>query len=228
MNDIDKEFALSITKAVMRRPFAAPFLEPVDMDEDWAQDYLKKINNPVDLRNILSKIENDKYKNIKEWKNEFSLVWKNAKEFFGAESYVTELAHQLRKYFLRISNQEKPLSNKEWATEVESIKEKFEKFVSKYPPSKVNEFCEAKLGCKEMTEMSKDEMRDLVTASKALSNIHDARAMFGIIHGMNPNVFAVSEDVKLDLKTISPRSQRMLEWYIKTRFSEEGLTYPKP
>ena len=227
MNERDKNYALSIIQSIMKKPFAEPFVDPVDSDEDWSSSYYKKIKKPMDLTQIMEKIENDKYQSLDEWKSDVSLIWNNAKTYFGENSFVTKLSLELKKFFDKLTNQNQPISPGEWCREVLSIKDTFVSYISKNPASKINDFCECLLGQNEYPDLSKKEKKDIIKASEALSSTPDARAMFGIIHGMNPNVHAVSEDVKLDLKTISPRSLHMLQFYVKTRLIEEGLDYPQ-
>ena len=227
MNEKDKCYALSIIKTIMNKPYSAPFISPVDADEEWAANYYKKIKKPMDFLQIKEKIENGKYKDLAEWKEDVSLIWSNAKSFFGENCFISKLANELKKFFEKVSNQNSPLPPDDWCKEVISIKDNFVSYISKNPASKINELCECYLGKKDYPDLTKKEKKDIIKASEALSSTSDARAMFGIIHGMNPSIHAVSEDVKLDLKTISPRSLHMLQFYVKTRFVEEGLEYPQ-
>ena len=227
MNEKDKDFALTITETLMKMPSAAPFIEPVDPEEEWYTNYCKKVKRPMSFYQIKSKIETDKYEELDKWRRDINLIWENSKLYFGENSFIAQLAHDLEKKYKKIANPKEKLSPQEWCNEVSSIKDKIVSYITKNPASKINEYCEQILDQKEIPEMSKQEKEDLVAASAALSDTSDARAMFGIIHGMNPSIHAISEDVKLDIRTISPRSLKMLELYVKTRFAEEGLKYPR-
>lgn len=97
---IDK--CLLIMKKIKKHAISSIFDEPVDPIRDKAPDYLEKVRKPMDLTTISRKLENRKYKEIKEWKEDLYLIAKNAIEYNGKKKPIgvvaLELKSLLRKY----------------------------------------------------------------------------------------------------------------------------------
>jgi len=82
-----------IAKTQLGQPFRAPVSE---IWPEYADRYAEKIELPIDLSTILSKLQADKYATIDELKSEFDLLYNNAVLFNGLNHSVTSTAIKLR------------------------------------------------------------------------------------------------------------------------------------
>jgi hypothetical protein len=77
---------------------ASMFAQPVDPVRDACPSYPEVIRHPMDLGTISSKLKNNDYDTITQWRQDLNLVWENAAQFNGAGSLVTVLARQLQSF----------------------------------------------------------------------------------------------------------------------------------
>jgi hypothetical protein len=75
------------------------FAEPVDPQLDNCPDYFEVIAHPMDLGQVLSNIEQNKYDSFHEFRADMELIWENAITYNGAESLIAMLAEQLHSWF---------------------------------------------------------------------------------------------------------------------------------
>lgn len=225
MNESELEYALDVMDLIMKKPEAAPFLDPIDDEESYAQEYMNKIKKPVFLHSIKEKLQCDKYSSIDKWKYEMNLIWRNTEQFYGSDSYMAKLANELKSSFKDIIDNAQKMTTTQSANMFGSLQYKLDSLVKK-SPEKIQRFCESQAKIDNKPDMTREEIKTLIKASKMLSNARDARAIYGIIHAFNPNIFAISENVIINLFDVSARTQHVLYWYIKKRFEEEGLEYP--
>jgi hypothetical protein len=75
------------------------FSQPVDPIRDSCPTYFDLIQHPMDLGTICSKLENNEYDTVTQWRQDVALVWENACTFNGPTSLVAMLARQLQLFF---------------------------------------------------------------------------------------------------------------------------------
>lgn len=222
----DQEYALGIMEELMKKPASLPFVKPVDADDEDAANYYVKIRRPMDLGTIQGKLLTNEYRNLAEWEKDISLIWSNAERFYGKNDLTTAMAYEFRNHFEKITADPIPDNTKAWFNEVTNLQKKLDDIISR-APTNLSKYWKKEIKIKALPKMSIREVKNLVTASAKLTDQSDARSMFSIISDLNPNVTAYSENVQLDLDTVTPKTHWALEWYIRRRFEEEGLEYPK-
>lgn len=72
-----------------------PFKEPVDVN--LAPDYYQVVRNPMDLATMKSKNAKNQYKNLKELKDDFKLMFENCLFYNGEDSIYAQAANVLDK-----------------------------------------------------------------------------------------------------------------------------------
>jgi len=88
-----------IIRNIKRHHDSGPFLKPVDPVALCVPDYFTIIHHPMDISTIESKLKSSKYKNIDEFIDDFSLMFKNCYEYNGTQQPVSLMAKNLEVSF---------------------------------------------------------------------------------------------------------------------------------
>jgi len=110
-----------IIRNIKRHHDSGPFLKPVDPVALCVPDYFTIIHHPMDISTIESKLKSSKYKNIDEFIDDFSLMFKNCYEYNGTQQPVSLMAknlevsfnNQLNHYYHEINNSSEESSQKD-------------------------------------------------------------------------------------------------------------------
>ncbi|KAG4088413.1 hypothetical protein H8356DRAFT_1085519 [Neocallimastix lanati (nom. inval.)] len=108
----------SIVKNLKRHNDSGPFLKPVDPVALGIPDYFTIIHHPMDISTIEKKLKSSSYKNIDEFIDDFSLMFKNCYEYNGIQQPVSLMAknleisfnNQLNHYYHEINSSEESSS----------------------------------------------------------------------------------------------------------------------
>lgn len=97
MNDVEKEFCLNFTQKLIDCELSIAFVHPVDRHAEYAPEYFRIIEHPMDLTTVKNKIIDEKYKSVEEWHGDINLIWKNAVTFNKKPSLLFFVADFLQK-----------------------------------------------------------------------------------------------------------------------------------
>ena len=97
MNDVEKDFCLNFTQKLIDCELSIAFVSPVDRNADYADDYFRIIEHPMDLTTVKNKIIDGKYKSVENWRADINLIWKNAVTFNKKPSLLFFVADFLQK-----------------------------------------------------------------------------------------------------------------------------------
>jgi hypothetical protein len=73
------------------------FATPIDPQADWAEDYFRRIPQPMDLSTVLSRLNSNHYASAFEWYADLNLIWQNAMNFNPRPSWLFLIADFLQK-----------------------------------------------------------------------------------------------------------------------------------
>lgn len=225
MDQEEVAYIQGIMDELIKRPCAKLFMQPMSPDDEDAPNYYIKIRRPMDLGTIQGKILTNDYKSFAEWEKDLNLIWTNAERFYGKNHHISCMANILKEHYNKYLDRELPGTMREWISEVSKLQQKLDTIVKKAPQELAKNW-KREIKLKPLPAMKVSQIRNLVNASALLTDKEDARAMFGIIHNLNPEIQAFSEDVTLDLDSLSTKTHYMLQWYIAKRLEEDGLQYP--
>ncbi|KPU77735.1 uncharacterized protein Dana_GF24755, isoform B [Drosophila ananassae] len=96
-NEIDE--LKIVIKAIQSHKSAWPFMEPVDPDE--APDYYKVIKEPMDLKQMESKLESNAYTKLAEFIGDMTKIFDNCRYYNPKESSFYKCAEALESYFVQ-------------------------------------------------------------------------------------------------------------------------------
>ncbi|OHS94903.1 Bromodomain containing protein [Tritrichomonas foetus] len=97
MNEVELTFCKNFTKKLIKCELTIAFASPIDRNADWAPDYFRIIEHPMDLSTIENKLEDSEYKTVEEWRSDINLIWKNAMTFNKKPSPLFYVADFLQK-----------------------------------------------------------------------------------------------------------------------------------
>ena len=225
MDNYETEYCTNLLDQLVKLPCAQPFMKPIPTDDEETAGYYVKIKKPMHLSKIQEKLLTQQYKNFNEWERDMNLIFTNTERFFGKENPRTYLAKELKKHFEKLMDDEYPVKPRDWIAEINDIQQQIEKIV-KTTPIDISKYWKHEIKLKALPEMKNDQIRKLIKASQLLTDKEDARAMFTLINQLNPEIKAHSEDVTLDIDTLSNKTHWALEWYLRKRLEEDGIDYP--
>eukprot|EP00871_Galdieria_phlegrea_P004236 jgi/Galph1/4813/GphlegSOOS_G3447.1 len=99
LHALQRELQQVLTQ-VKQHPSAWPFLEPVDPEQTGALDYYDVIKNPIDLKTIQERLDRGDYYVTKEiFIADLKRMVENCEAYNGEKHFITELAHNLERFF---------------------------------------------------------------------------------------------------------------------------------
>lgn len=100
----EQKYCEMVTQKLLDCPLSYAFANPIDPNEEWADDYFKVIKHPMDLSTVQSKLEKHEYATPREWFADISLIWQNAVTFNDKTSILAMIAKFLKEKCDRMYN----------------------------------------------------------------------------------------------------------------------------
>ncbi|EAX99349.1 Bromodomain containing protein [Trichomonas vaginalis G3] len=120
---------LKITREIFDLPIATYFRAPVNTAE--FPNY--KVKKPMDLGTVIQRLDEQKYKNVDQWRNDMKLIWDNAKDFNSPDSIVHSVALELKQYFERKSDRIPKNEMEAWQFELQACHGKIQEIMALRP-----------------------------------------------------------------------------------------------
>lgn len=136
MNELTISKCKKIIKKLEANNLYEDFRELIDRDA--YPDYYRMIKKPVALSTIKKRIVKRKYSKISEIEDDINLIYLNAKQFNGANHFITHLAGQLKKDFEKYMKNSF-LSAESLISEYCSLFEQLDEYLMNPPKSISNE-----------------------------------------------------------------------------------------
>lgn len=102
------KFALASLRAVKRLKDAGPFIAPVDPVKLNIPTYFDIVKNPMDLSTMEKKVNESKYHKVSEFISDMDLIVSNCILFNGAESFISNMARNIKASFDKHMNNMPP------------------------------------------------------------------------------------------------------------------------
>jgi hypothetical protein len=223
-----RETCLEIMDAVMKRPCAALFLEPVNPDRDGAPNYYSVVKRPIDLGTIRKRLADDEYQSVAAWSRDMSLVWGNAEKFNGKDSFLCLIAQEIRRNFEKEFRKLKTSSLQKWIQVLGDLKDCLDDYLDT-PPDPVAQFAiiSEKPDPNQLKPFTDEEMDLFIRASMMLTAKQDAKKMFHLIRLNDASFVGPSEDGLVDVNALSVPALHALKDYVTQRINDLNLPHPK-
>jgi hypothetical protein len=95
MTPFEHKFCADVTIKLMNEPISHLFLDPVDEKFPGCSTYYQEIKQPMDLKQVMQKLANNRYQTAHAWRDDMRLIWRNAMTFNRKGSLVYLLATKL-------------------------------------------------------------------------------------------------------------------------------------
>jgi hypothetical protein len=112
-----KERCTKIIDELFQHPIAEVFRRPVDPQADDVPEYFDIVKHPSDLGTVRTKLKNDRYRSLQDFKRDVNLIWENAELYNGKQSLPCFIGAELSRLFnRRFSALEEPPAE-QWVNE---------------------------------------------------------------------------------------------------------------
>ncbi|OHS95062.1 hypothetical protein TRFO_38757 [Tritrichomonas foetus] len=111
------------------------YARPVNPELDGCHDYYQVILNPMDLSTVRSKLENNKYHSISEWKSDVQLIWANSKTYNNSQSLYGLTAQYLQDKFQKMTKSITDDEISDWSKKLNNLQKKVKELMISAPTS---------------------------------------------------------------------------------------------
>jgi hypothetical protein len=215
-----REKCLAIIDDLLAHPMAGFFSKPVDPIADEVPDYFDVIQHPSDLGTVRTKLSNDRYRSLQDFKRDINLIWENAATYNGRPSLPVYIADELSRLFQkRMSVLEDPPTDA-WINDFLKARSVLCKLFRSAPKGLAFTF--AKTGPVEDVEVPRKRTR---VSQQDLSFFHESEALFSerpslregmlkVVKDAEPSIDTDTPRFMLDLASISSRTLNILKQWI--------------
>jgi hypothetical protein len=99
----EREECLHIINKLISKDFCLSFVTlDLSSGQPWQKEYRRQIRSPMDLTTIKQNLQNNRYRSMNAFKADVELVWMNAIQFNGDESFFACLAREGRLLFEKL------------------------------------------------------------------------------------------------------------------------------
>jgi hypothetical protein len=96
----EREECLRIIEKLISKDFCLSFVTlDLSSGQPWQKEYRRQIRTPMDLTTIKQNLQNNRYRSMNAFKADVELVWVNAIQFNGEDSFFACLAREGRLLF---------------------------------------------------------------------------------------------------------------------------------
>lgn len=218
---------LEITKELSKLPGAILFKEPIDPTAEEYENYRKIIKNPQDLGTITRKLEAGEYSNIQAWERDINLIWTNAEQFNGKETYVSLIAKHMAKHCEKLKRKLTMRKISGWMKCLYIWREKLDKLMVSPPEnSTIKFFPPLEYVAPDYKPFTDRETNCFIEATRSLNKSEEIKQLAKIA-ATDPNFNAAEENMVLNVDGLEPRTMYALRSYVLKRFNEMGIAYPE-
>lgn len=133
LSENQKRRCLKVLDQIERNESFYLYKQPVDPVRDECPDYFQVISEPMDLSTIRRKLLDDKYTSISEWKNDFSLIWKNSKKYNNGATLIGLTAQYLQETFKSLTQTMSDNEVADWTSELTKVQTTIRQLLNQMP-----------------------------------------------------------------------------------------------
>jgi hypothetical protein len=216
-----KQKCLDIIDEIFRHPISVVFHDPVDPVADEVSDYFDVVQHPSDLSTVRTKLLNDRYRSLQDFKRDMNLIWDNAVQYNGRQSLPGFIADRLSRIFQKRTAALDDPSPDQWVNDFLKARSVLCKLFRTAP--KGFSFASARnasvheLAAPPRTHISSADLDFFKAAESGVLRTEGMRAkLFQIVTEMEPGLDLGGPSFPLDLASLSPRTLTVLKEWIKT------------
>ena len=211
----------NITNQFYDDPIGSIFREPVKFKE-----YTRIIQKPMDYSQIKSKLENNQYKNLSEWVDDFHLIYNNAVKFNQGDKdseYICGIAQYFLKKFDKIvSDLQKTLSSSRYIQEINSLHARYLEILSQAPK---DEYPTQQVSIDKIGPGFEESAHLYLTQQlNTYSTPQNALELYQLVGEYQGKVKAEGKVYKLELESFSQETiSKLWDWVHKQEANEKKM-----
>lgn len=133
LSEFQREWCLKIVEKLMSLDICKYFIEMVDPEKDQAPGYYDIITEAMALGEVKRRLESCEYQDLASFKRDVNLIWQNAVEYNGEESFFADMAKEASLWFNNKMKHLPASSTEEWLLKVQRTIRNFHETLS-HPP----------------------------------------------------------------------------------------------
>jgi len=216
------EYILSCLK---KHKFGFPFLEPVDPEILGIPDYFQVIKEPMDFSKVEKRLRSGFYKTPLEFEEDVRKIWDNATTYNKPNTEIYHMTLEISQFFERLLSEEDTAFSGPSLTKLPPIK----------PPKKVVDYetVETPYKSSKTTHISKQMADRPLTyqEKKGLSEMIrqlPSESLWEVWKIVSPENQNQGEELEFDIDTLSPKTSRELERFVKSKLQTLSNKKSKP
>lgn len=204
------EQCLKVIDKISEKKMAQIYMYPVDPKNKNSKGYFQVVKKPMDLGTIRKKIQEKKYRTVKEWRNDIELIWSNSLQYYQKQTIYYNVTKYLQEYFREISNDISDYPEVDWSTRLYEMIGQLNKLLLNAPekykprirrPKRVNSYDDSKK--RSYRQFSSDEITSLIYGLNIINNNEAIKEIFDVIKENEEDFDSTSDNLNIDLESLS-------------------------
>lgn len=220
--------AIESMNRIMLHPISIQFIDPIG--DNPPDKYYEIVKNPKYLKEILSNLEERKYKQISEWFDDVETVWSNAELFHGKDSPFGFAAAENRRIFKKEKCLFEQLSTPMWCKKVYDTRTYLTDLMNKLP-AKIRQLTDS-LGSarhlkKNKNALNEKEINNFIKATEMISDEKDQLEMIRLFKEKQPELDNGDLILNLNVASLNHSTFNKLRDYVKLALERQNKKYPE-
>lgn len=229
MNEKDRQNAIKIMEKLMEHPVTKLFHDFKNVEN---YDGLTSSKFPS-LSIIKSRLQNNDFLNINEWKNQVELCWSNHTNFQEKNiNYYSIVSNECKKIFEKLTNRMNLSSLEIWCSNVNYF-QSIQLSYARQPPRKFFSITNQldsfkKIDNKKIIPLSNSEIKAFMQANNMIKSDDISIGLANILTELQPEFkTANANELWVDLTKLDISTVRALQDYLKVELEKQGDHYPQ-
>ena len=125
ISEDQKLICLNVMEKLQERAISQLFAFPIDPERDNCPDYFEKISHPMDLSTVNSKLKNNEYKKVSEWKKDVELIWNNSLLYHSNDIMMKTITKEMQDTFNSLAKFVTGNQTHDWNSKLIFLRDKF-------------------------------------------------------------------------------------------------------
>jgi hypothetical protein len=121
LSKFQSEKCIKIVDKLIEWKVCKPFVEMIDPVRDGVPDYHEKVKVPMSLTEVKNRIKTKRYRDISDFDRDMNLIWSNARQYNGDDSYYTLCAMEAANWFKKKMKHFPSTLEEEWMRKMQKV-----------------------------------------------------------------------------------------------------------
>ena len=125
ISEEQKKLCLNIMNKLQERSISRLFAFPIDPERDNCPDYFEKVSHPMDLSTVNTKLNNNEYHKVSEWKKDVELIWNNSLLYHANDLMMKTITKEMQDTFTSLAKFVSDNHTQDWNNKLIFLRDKF-------------------------------------------------------------------------------------------------------